>query len=292
MGTNRKQVYSGQKKAEIMHSPTLVIDSNYLCHRAYHTTGEFRHKDQPTGVIYGFFNQVFTLVERFRPSNVAFCWDSRESIRKKITSTYKANRKNEEPTQELLDAYAQFDLLRTKIIPGIGIVNNFIRPGYEADDLIAQIVLAYQNECLICSGDEDLFQLLSFAKIYNPAKKEYITEQDFINKWGIQPIQWSRVKALAGCSSDNVIGISGIGEKTAAKYLLGKLDKNSVKGRAIENANKELIDKNLSLVQLPLPGLSRIVLDENQFSQMEFERVCKKYGFRNLRGMEDWYLYF
>ena len=95
---------------------------------------------------------------------------------------YKSGRRDPEgPSQELLDAFTQFEQLRKEILPRIGLVNNFHANGYEADDLIAKIVMDNPGRGIICSSDEDLFQLLPYARMYNLGKKTLYYRRDFIN---------------------------------------------------------------------------------------------------------------
>jgi len=275
-----------------MKNPILVIDANYIGYRALFTTGPLEYKGRPTGVIYGVFSQTFTLLEKFRPSNIVFCWDSRNSLRRKRMPTYKSGRHGKDgPAKELLDAFNQFNLLREEILPRIGIVNNFYADGYEADDIIARIVMDYPENCVICSSDDDLLQLLGFAPIFNLGRKELVTEKEFRKKWGLSPAQWADVKTLAGCSGDSVPGLPGIGEKTAAAFLTGTLKENSKKWQIIKNASEEFLQLNRWLVSLPLPGTPSFSIKPNQFSQFEFERVCKSFGFHKLKGKEEWAMY-
>lgn len=275
-----------------MKNPILIIDANYLGHLALYTTGPLAHKGRPTGVIYGMFSQIFTLLEKFHPSNIVFCWDSRKSHRRRAVRTYKSGRRDPEgPSQELLDAFTQFEQLRKEILPRIGLVNNFHANGYEADDLIAKIVMDNPGRGIICSSDEDLFQLLPYARMYNLGKKTLYTDKDFQQQWGIPPSKWAEVKALAGCSGDSVQGLPGIGEKTAAAYIAGTLKKGSKKWQIIENAPEELLRRNRWLVTLPLPGTPSFPILQNRFDQREFNLICRRLGFHKLRGVEDWQIY-
>ena len=56
----------------------LIIDSHYLCHSAYHTVGVLEHKGIPTGVIYGFLNQLYSIGKKLRPDEIIFAWDSKK----------------------------------------------------------------------------------------------------------------------------------------------------------------------------------------------------------------------
>jgi len=277
----------------------LVIDCNYLCYRAKFTTGGLSHKGIPTGVVFGFLNQLFTLGQMTRPDEVAFIWDSRKSKRKKRYPFYKNRNKEAEPDPELLEAFIQFTQLRKHILPFLGFPNNFIQGGYEADDLIAKLVMEEpEAKFVTASGDADLFQLLDHTDMYSiPSSKEIktITKQSFMDEFGIQPRQWVEVKKIAGCNSDTVPGIRGVGEATAIKYLKGELKPESVKCRAIE-AGHDIIKRNEWLVKLPLPGTNMPQLAHSSFSRSRLREVAKDLGFTKLyqdyNKLDEWNAFF
>lgn len=276
----------------------LIIDSNYLCHRAIHTTGPLSYRGKPTGVIFGFLNQLFTLGQILRPDEVVFVWDSRKSKRRKRYPFYK-DRGTQEPDSDLIAAFSQFSQLRRHILPELGFCNNFIQSGYEADDLIAKLVMEEPEPSFVtASGDQDLYQLLDYTDMYSMPKSvqiKQITNQIFTEKYGIKPKDWVRVKQIAGCSSDTVPGIDGVGEKTAIKYLLGQLKPESVKYKAIE-AGQEIIKRNEWLVKLPLPGAKKYEINRSSFAKSQLRRLCKDLGFIKLLNdynrLDEWNTYF
>ena len=95
----------------------LILDCNYLAHRAKHVFGDLSHEGSMTGVIYGFLKDLLILSERFNTQRFIFCWDSKSSKREKIYPLYKANRKAIEYTKEEQEFYKAFQnqmyLLRT-----------------------------------------------------------------------------------------------------------------------------------------------------------------------------------
>lgn len=276
----------------------LVVDSNYLCHRAYHTTGLLSYKGISTGVIFGFLNQLFTLGKMIRPDEVVFLWDSRKSKRRKRYPFYK-NRGVDKPDPDLMEAFSQFSQLRRFVLPQLGFYNNFIQSGYEADDLIAKLVMEEPEPRFItASGDQDLYQLLDHTDMYSIPKITEIkttTRESFIKEFGITPKEWVRVKQIAGCSSDTVPGIRGVGEKTAIKYLLGQLKSESVKYKSIE-AGYDIIKRNEWLVKLPLPGTKKYEMDQSCFDKQELRKMAKTFGFTKLSQdynvLDEWEIYF
>lgn len=241
----------------------LLIDANYLCHRAYHAMGgELSHQDMATGMLFGFFRDVVDLQERFNPGGVVFAFDHGRGVRCNLYPEYKANRQQayqdmSEPERVAYAAFRdQIRLLRFTLLPQCGFPNVLSVAGYEADDVIASVAkgLGPDDTGVVVSADADLLQLLSATiRIYNPRKQTDYTAEDFRTEWGVEPSMWPHVKALAGDSGDNVPGIRGIGLKLAAKWYAGKLKPDSHAAKLI-NAGLSVHNRNIQLVRLPYPG--------------------------------------
>lgn len=265
---------------------TLIIDANYLCHRALHTTGDLEFEEVKSGVVFGFLRQLKTIGNHFKSNSLLFCWDSRKSKRKIMYPAYKENRnkddKLDETEKEELrkrreSAFKQFTELRKELLPGIGFKNMYIQQGYEADDLIAKIAMERDDDFVIITADEDLYQLLEYADLYKPQSKQYVTLNSFQEEFGIHSKQWSRVKAIAGCTSDNISGVNGVGDKTAAKYLNGSLKGHTKTFRKIESSYAQT-QNNLQLTELPLKGTKLFKIKEDSFSMDYFYNMCVRYG--------------
>ncbi len=220
-----------------MKNSLLILDCNYLAWRAYHTKQDLRYRGTPTGVIFGILQDVISLRELHNTERIAFCFDhDRRYLKRKIDCPgYKSSRDRPDATEEeqkmFKEVHQQILALRKTILPTLGFRNVFAEEGYEADDLIASIVcdLREGDQAIIVGADHDLFQLLGPRTIiWNPTKSVAITESSFSKDYGVTPTQWVDVKAIAGCSSDDVPGIRGIGEKTACKFLNGTLKSGSV----------------------------------------------------------------
>lgn len=273
---------------------TLLVDSNFLCYKAFYSTGNLEYNGVATGITYGFFNQLFKLLEEVNPDRTVFFWDSKKSKRKEIFPGYK-NRTKKDQTEEEKEvwkkAFVQFKMLRLKILPQVGLVNNFLQTGFESDDLIAKYVYnKYPDEDTIitATSDDDMLQIINdYSTIYNMNKNKYYDEQTFKDEWGIDPAMWKEVKKLAGCSTDTVPGVPGVKEKTAIKYLTGNLKESHKTYQAIAN-NKELIDFNEKLVVLPFEGTHDFhdQLQNNKFSMKNFLSVCRDFGFNSFRKEE------
>lgn len=272
----------------------LILDSNNIGHRAHFTTGPLSYKGRPTGVIYGFLNQLLTLAKKTTPDEVVFTWDSRKSVRKEYYPFYKENRKKEEgPDQAMLDAFAQFKQLRKEILPELGFANNFLQRGYEADDIIAALVQKDpKREFVVASSDDDLLQLLDFCDLYNPFKNTIIRSEDFIEQYGVHPKDWAEVKKIAGCSGDGVPGVQGVGEKTAIQYLTGHLKETSKKYQAIQDA-QDIIERNDWLVNLPLPGTEAPHIKRSRFDPIKMKTICNDLGFNKTKNqLSEWEILF
>jgi len=268
----------------------LVIDCPYLGHRARFTTGPLSYKGKPTGVIYGFLNQLFTLIKRERPDEIAFAWDSRKSFRKEYYPDYKANRRKDGPPDpDMLAAFMQFKQLRAEILPQLGFVNNFRQTGCEADDIIGALVKNDpKRRFTIVTSDDDMLQLLDHCDMYNLGKELRIDNYAFTRQYGIAPEQWVMVKQIAGCSGDNVKGVTGVGEKTAIQYLTGKMNPSSKKYKDIQ-ANQELIEFNEYLVRLPLPETKAPIPKPSHFDAFWMRKLCDDMGFNRMRHLvDDW----
>ena len=267
---------------------SLVLDCNGICHALRHTMGWLSHDGQEIGIIYGFLLQLLALRKRFHPQLFVFAWDSRASLRKQISKEYKASRRVvAEDDESRQHAFRQFDLLREEILPQLGLGGWNLRvDGYEADDIIADVVLAAKGMKVVVSQDHDLYQLLSEdCSMYSTKVRREYSRSDFRAEYGIDPARWAEVKAIAGCSSDNVIGVPGIGEQTAIKYLNGQLSYG--KKQASIGAYQEQIALNRRLVQLPFDGgpvvpasvMSKWDSARSQVSEDGFRQICQTYGF-------------
>jgi len=232
---------------------TLLIDGNNLCYQAFFTMGDLSNEEIRVGVIYGFTRKIQYLSQKYKTSRFIFYFDSQRNQRKKIYPEYKAKRR-ENPVPGIEHLYDQISLLRKEILPELGFKNIFIQAGYESDDLIAHTTLEQRNkQYIIVSNDNDLWQLLDYHVEIHNSKGNLLNLKWFMDTYsGLHPWYWGQIKAVMGCTTDNVVGVNGVGEKTATKYFCGELKK----GKAFEaiESSKEIIDRNRKLVHLPFKG--------------------------------------
>jgi len=271
----------------------LILDCNYLCHRAKHAMGNLEFNGNATGVIYGFLHDIINLQEMYDTKYTIFTWDYGKGLRQNINPEYKAKRREKEYTDDELkfeqDFREQMELLRTEYLKEIGFRNIFFQKGYEADDVIASIChnLPDGDTGVIISADHDLYQLLTVSvSMYAPQLNKRMTKSKFIKEFGISPCQWAQIKALAGCSSDNVIGIKGVGEKTAIKYMLKTLNPKTVAHKKIQKQKEATIKRNLPLVELPFKGTKTFKLKKDVISKDGWKSVCEKLGFDSIKDID------
>ncbi|MFH1685694.1 MAG: hypothetical protein ABH983_05320 [Candidatus Micrarchaeota archaeon] len=151
------------------------------------------------------------------------------------------------------------------------------------------------DETIIASTDNDFLQLIHRDRfcpvsIYN--FKGITDENEFRKAWyGLSPTKWAMVKAIAGCGSDEVEGIAGVGEMSAAKYLAGILPDGKMKDKIESKEGKEIAKRNMPLVALPYSqGLKPIKifgLYNDDISADRFKAIFGQYGFRSLLKEED-----
>ena len=275
-----------------------LIDGSGYIFRAYYALPPLSRKSDgmPTGAVSGFCSMLFKLLEdskssenKQKPTHFAVIFDSaRKNFRNEIYSDYKGNR-SDAPE----DLIPQFDYIRRSVLafnlPSVELIN------YEADDLIATYVekiLDVGAKVTIVSSDKDLMQLFKKnVRIYDPMKNKFITDEDVINKFGVEPKSVIDVQALAGDSTDNVPGVPGIGVKTAAELIkeygnlenllknTNKIKQNKRRETLVENKDKAIISKKLVTLKNDVPVKNKI--DEFVLKQIDKEKL---YNF--LREME------
>lgn len=275
----------------------VIIDCNYLCYvnRSILSVG-LSYKGSPTEIIYGFLRSLFSLSNQFKTNQFIFCWDSRESLRKKIYPDYKSNRHKdltEEEKESNRQAYIQFDKIK-KLLPEMGFNNVFEQVGYESDDIIASLVKPSTNGNIIIdhpvvvSSDKDLYQLLDWCSIYNITKKETYTKDLFVREYGIQPFRWKKIKSIAGCGSDNVKGLEGVGERTVIRYLKGELKEETKTWQRISTYDSDLTKK---LVSLPFEGCIdfKEKIRKDDCTPDKFRKVFEEYNCKSLlESLDKW----
>jgi DNA polymerase-1 len=271
----------------------LVIDVNFLCHRASYAFAGLSHEGESTGVTFGFFSDLINLQQRFDAQHVAFCFDLGRAKRLATYPAYKLNRRTRERTPEEAAAQSAYrreiKRLWQEVLPSIGYENILISYGYEADDFVARACQAIitnfpGDEAVIIASDHDLLQCLCpGVKMWDPNKKFLHTIQSLASNYGVSPQDWVQVKAIAGCSGDEIPGAKGVGEKTATGYLRGEL-KDTSKAIATIQAFVQSTEytRNLNLVKLPYHGTPEAQLVKSSPSSRGWQKVMREYGMDSL----------
>lgn len=271
----------------------LIFDSHAVCHFLKYSLSHLSHEGTDTGIIFGFLSVLKVAIERLGTNNFVFAFDSKKSHRKRIFILYKVKRREKIKTeQEKIEdtiMYSQIDNLRKKILPDLGFHNVFQKPGFEADDIITSCVQSMPGKSWIVSRDNDFHQLLnSKISMWDFQKRVEFTAGDFTDKWLIPPKEWKQVKCLAGCTSDCVPGIPGVGEKTAIKFLKRELPEHHKTYHNIIN-NQDIVNRNMPLVVLPFEGTPHYEIKKDCLKIQAFFELFEKLGFQSfLDDFESW----
>ncbi|WHM39231.1 DNA polymerase I [Streptomyces sp. BPTC-684] len=236
----------------------LLMDGHSLAYRAFFalpaenfTTGA----GQPTNAVYGFASMLANTLRDEAPTHFAVAFDvSRKTWRSEEFPEYKANR-SKTPDEFKGQVELIGELLDAMNAP------RFATEGFEADDIIATLATQAEAEgfeVLIVTGDRDSFQLVSEnVTVLYPTKGvselTRFTPEKVEEKYGLTPQQYPDFAALRGDPSDNLPGIPGVGEKTAAKWInqFGSFEQlvaraDEVKGKAGQNFRDHLESVSLN----------------------------------------------
>jgi DNA polymerase-1 len=202
----------------------MALDGNSLAYRAFFAlpTDMATASGQVTNSVYGFCTMLNTLVKDHKPDGVIVVFDRREkTFRHEAVPEYKAQR---EQQPDIL--YQQLDIIKELLVSfGIPVID---AAGFEGDDLIATIATHAEeqgSELIVVTGDRDSYQLVKdplIRVLYNKrGVSDYALydEAGIFERTGVTPAQYPDYAALRGDPSDNLEGVPGVGEKTAAKLI-------------------------------------------------------------------------
>ena len=277
--------------------PSLwLVDGSHAIFRAYHALPHLSTRQGvPTNAVYGFTTMLLRAIREGNPTHLAVAFDEAgKQARSEIYAEYKATRGA--PPEDLSP---QFPLVRRVLealrVPAVGM------SGWEADDVIATLAHRARSldwEVVVVTGDKDLLQLVDGSvRCYDSMYEKWYGPAEVEEKWGVPPHLVADLLALTGDKIDNVPGIPGVGEKTAAALLkefgtleevlsrAGEIKKPKLRENAL--ANLETVRRARKLIQLnedlPVPiqleDLERKTLDEGKaralFTELEFVRLIK-----------------
>lgn len=259
----------------------MLIDGNSIVNRAFYgvpllTNGEGRY----TNGVYGFLNILFKLLDEEQPDYLAVAFDLHApTFRHRTFDGYKGTRKG--MPEELREQMPLLkEVLQTMHIP------IFEQEGFEADDILGTLsALAEKNGIVpvVVSGDRDLLQLAGETlKVRIPKTKGGRTETedyyaaDVQAKYGVTPAEFIDMKALMGDTSDNIPGVPGIGEKTAAKIITQYHDIETAIAHAAEIKPKKA-SENLAAYQ-EQARLSKFLATIVRDMPLEWDKESLKIG--------------
>ena len=203
----------------------LLIDGNSLVYRAYFALREADMRTsagQATGAIHGFSTMLINLIKDQEPEGIAVAFDlPSPTFRHEKIPTYKAGREKAPD-----DLYEQLALVK-EILPALGI-QVVDKEGFEADDILATLATQSRDssvQVVVVTGDRDSYQLVEdpyIRVLYNRrGVSDYVLydEDGIWDRIGVYPKDYVLYAALRGDKSDNLPGVPGVGEKTAAKLV-------------------------------------------------------------------------
>lgn len=226
--------------------PFVLVDGSYFLFRAFHalpplTTSTGLH----TNAIRGAISAIQKLMRRTQPTHMAVIFDTPEpTFRHKLSPIYKGDRPSmpEELSEQIPYLHA--------LIKALGIPL-YSLPGAEADDIIGTLTkraLSEGHHVLISTGDKDMAQLVNpHVKLEDSFKERVLDEAGVLEKFGVHPHQIIDYLTLMGDASDGIMGVPGVGAKTAAKLLTeyGSLNNiianvDQLKGKLSQNIKDNL----------------------------------------------------
>lgn len=202
----------------------VLFDAHAILHRAYHALPDFASsRGEPTGGLYGLSTMLMRIITDLKPDYMAACYDRPEAtFRKEAYADYKGQRKKADD-----QLVAQMD--RSRDIFSAFAIPVYDRAGFEADDIIGTITEQVKEneevEIIIASGDMDTLQLVDKKRVQVFTLKKGINdtvlydEEQVKLRFGFAPEFLPDYKGLRGDPSDNIIGVAGIGEKTATVLI-------------------------------------------------------------------------
>ena len=280
----------------------LLLDGNSLTYRAFFAlpADMATASGQVTNAVFGFTSMLINLLRDHRPDLIAVAWDRPEpTFRHEALDTYKANR---EAAPDILRQ--QLGLVR-QVLEALDITM-IEKPGVEADDIIATLATQARDrgdDVIIVTGDRDAYQLVEDPNVkvlYNRrGVSDYVLydEVGIKERTGVTPAQYPEYAAMRGDTSDNLPGVPGVGEKTAAKLIndyggldgiFANLEKCTPKLRQNLGEAEPAVRKNLELMRLLRDvELEGVGLDDLGRKTFDADAVRELFNFLEFRTLYD-----
>lgn len=283
--------------------PIYLIDASPYIFRAYFSIPSSIRTPEgaPANAVYGYTAFLLDLLKREQPSHLAVAFDGSltTSFRNEIYPAYKAQR--ELPPAEL---EAQLDAC-WEVTQALGMAA-YIDDRFEADDIIGTLIAKlakHEGKFVVVSGDKDLAQLVNKrVALWDFAKDRRYDEKAVKQHFGVRPNQIIDLLALMGDAVDNIPGVKGIGEKTAAALLekfasiedifekLERVEKMAVRGAAAIRAKLEqgrehaFLSKDLATISTKAPVKANLrALQYHGADRQQVEALFDRLGFGKIR---------
>lgn len=279
----------------------MLLDGNSLAYRAFFAlpTDMATASGQVTNAVYGFTSMLVNLLKDHQPDGIAVAFDRPEpTFRHEMISDYKAGRA-EAPDILRQQMGLVRQVVETLKIPVLEIV------GFEADDVIATLATQARDrgdDVIIVSGDRDTYQLVEdphITVLYNRrgvSDYAHYDEAGIKEKTGVHPTKYPEYAALRGDPSDNLPGVPGVGEKTAAKLIndygdldgiFANLDKLTPKLRANLEASEAQVRSNATATPLVRDVPIECDVDDLKMGGWDVDEVHKLFTFLEFRTLWD-----
>lgn len=287
----------------------VLLDSHAIIHRAYHALPEFSTASgEPTGALYGLSAMLIKIIEELKPDYIVAAFDLPDkTYRHEAYAEYKGTRKE-------IDKNLITQLERAKEIFVAWGIPIYSCPGFEADDVLGTVVEDLKKdkdiEIIIASGDMDTLQLVDDKRVQVYTLRKGLTDTVLYDekkvelRFGFGPILLPDYKGLRGDPSDNIIGVRGIGEKTATALIqsFGTVEKiykalkkgeeykkaginERVKNLLLENEEEALFSKTLATIRRDAP--INFKLPKEWREELEIEKLIELFRVLEFRTMPD-----
>lgn len=288
----------------------VLFDAHAIIHRAYHALPEFStSKGEPTGALYGLSSMLLKIIADLEPDFLAACFDlPGPTYRHEAYKEYKAGRveADESLVRQLERAKDVFSAFGIEI---------YSQPGFEADDIIGTIVEKLKGnkhlEVIIATGDMDALQLVQGRKVRVYTLKKGINdvviydEERVKERFGFPPVFIVDYKGLRGDPSDNIVGVKGVGEKTATSLIrtFGSVEEiyralekgnkgyekagitERLKNILLENKEEALFSKALATIRTDAP--INFILPKHWRKSLELEKLLELFKELEFRTMGE-----
>lgn len=259
----------------------LIDGSSYIYRAFYGIRALKTSKGFPTNAVYGFITMLLKILKEKQPDYLAIAFDPKGPTQR--NHQYHEYKSHRPPMPEELVPQIPFI---HRAVEGFQIPV-LLESGYEADDLIgtfARLATEKNLEVVIVTGDKDMLQLVSpQVWIYDPMKDKTIRTEEVLSRFGVGPDRVVEIMGLMGDSSDNIPGVPGIGEKTAARlikeygsvdHLLDSLDQiksSKLRENLVEHAEIARLSRDLATIDLQAPH--SISVEELKVKEADAEKL-------------------